>query len=969
MTRARRTWVVGLVLAVSAVVMPSWTPSASATEIGPTVWVGPKAQGYPGTGIHGIYNQTPADPSNPGAPDFWGYCIEHDVSAQSFRDALVGDAADYLGTNHFSDPAIQGKVLWVLAHSYPALSLADFATAAGVPGISVNDAIEAAQYAIWRYTDLTFDANWNWSSQNSKDAYWYLVNGANASSGMTPGDLATTATITGPAGAQQAGTLVGPFTVHTNQPTASLSVAPSVTITDAAGTPINAAAVVDGQQVYLDLRGTTTAGSATVTVTASGSNATGKIVSVPVQAGGTPTAGTHAQTLVVVAPSTATVTDDAAVTWAAAPVPAIGTTLVDQADGDHTIPAGGGTVVDTVAYQNLTPGTQYTLTGELRKKSDGTATGITGTKTFTPASANGTVDVTFTVPAGYAGQQLVAFEELRAAGSPTIVAEHKDINDAAQTVSVSPAPSIGTTLVDQADGDHTIPAGGGTVVDTVAYQNLTPGTQYTLTGELRKKSDGSATGITGTKTFTPASANGTVDVTFTVPAGYAGQQLVAFEELRVAGSPTIVAEHKDINDAAQTVSVQPLVPAIGTTLVDQADGDHTIPAGGGTVVDTVAYQNLTPGTQYTLTGELRKKSDGSATGITGSKTFTPASASGTADVTFVVPAGFAGEQLVAFEELRVAGSPTIVAEHKDINDAAQTVSVEATTPGGPVSTVTLTTETSSKTVTPGTSLSDVVTIKGLVPGHGATGSATLYGPFASRAAMRCTPAHAAGKVAFKPANGVVRTPSVRVNRTGYYTWVASTTADSRNTAATHACGLASETTLVRKSPYKTPVVSTGFSSAGLPFAGRGTVSRISIPALKVNAGTSLVGIRKGAMNVPGKVARTGQLDRSAAAGDLIGTTVIAGHVSDRHDRPGAFWKLSKARPGQVVTVWQAGKPLRYRITSVQQFSRTKKLPARFFSTTGAHQLVLISCADRVRTSGGGFHYRNNVVVTATPIGG
>ncbi|MFJ9313843.1 VaFE repeat-containing surface-anchored protein [Pimelobacter simplex] len=849
MTRARRTWVVGLVLAVSAVVMPSWTPSASATEIGPTVWVGPKAQGYPGTGIHGIYNQTPADPSNPGAPDFWGYCIEHDVSAQSFRDALVGDAADYLGTNHFSDPAIQGKVLWVLAHSYPALSLADFATAAGVPGISVNDAIEAAQYAIWRYTDLTFDANWNWSSQNSKDAYWYLVNGANASSGMTPGDLATTATITGPAGAQQAGTLVGPFTVHTNQPTASLSVAPSVTITDAAGTPINAAAVVDGQQVYLDLRGTTTAGSATVTVTASGSNATGKIVSVPVQAGGTPTAGTHAQTLVVVAPSTATVTDDAAVTWAAAPVPAIGTTLVDQADGDHTIPAGGGTVVDTVAYQNLTPGTQYTLTGELRKKSDGSATGITGTKTFTPASASGTVDVTFTVPAGFAGEQLVAFEELRVAGSPTIVAEHKDINDAAQTVSVSPAPSIGTTLVDQADGDHTIPAGGGTVVDTVAYQNLTPGTQYTLTGELRRKSDGSATGITGTKTFTPASASGTVDVTF------------------------------------------------------------------------------------------------------------------------VVPAGFAGEQLVAFEELRVAGSPTIVAEHKDINDPAQTVSVEATTPGGPVSTVTLTTETSSKTVTPGTSLSDVVTIKGLVPGHGATGSATLYGPFASRAAMRCTPAHAAGKVAFKPANGVVRTPSVRVNRTGYYTWVASTTADSRNTAATHACGLAAETTLVRKSPYKTPVVSTGFSSAGLPFAGRGTVSRISIPALKVNAGTSLVGIRKGAMNVPGKVARTGQLDRSAAAGDLIGTTVIAGHVSDRHDRPGAFWKLSKARPGQVVTVWQAGKPLRYRITSVQQFTRTKKLPARFFSTTGAHQLVLISCADRVRTSGGGFHYRNNVVVTATPIGG
>lgn len=723
--RARRAWVGCLTLALGAVVAPVWvSPASAGVGVGDTVWVGPKTEGYPGTGIHGIFEQTPANPSDPGTPDYWAYCIEHDVPAQSFRDGEVGDASDFLGSNHFTDPAIEGKVLWVLAHSYPALSLAAFATAAGVPGLSADDAIEATQYAIWRYTDLDFDAPWAWESQDSEDAYWYLVNGANASGGMSPGDLpSVTATITGPVGAQQAGTLIGPFTVTTDQASVTVSVDPAYTVTDAAGDPIDPSAVVDGQQVYLDLTGTATAGSATVTVTAAGAGGTGRIVSVPTTPGGTPTTGDHAQTLILVAPSTAATSDAADVTWSA-----------------------------------------------------------------------------------------------------------------------SAAPSIGTTLVDGADGDHTVPAGGGTVVDTVAYHGLVPGTSYTLTGELMRRSDGSATGITGSVTFVPVLADGSVEVELTIPAGYAGADLVAFEVLTLTGQSGVVASHEDLGDAAQTVTV-------------------------------------------------------------------------------------------------AKGTPT------------------------------LTTQTSGAEVRPGAAVFDTVTIAGFVPGHGAAGSATLYGPFASRDEIACTPEHAVRTVAFVPANGIVRTPAVEVSRTGYYTWVASTTADGRNSAATHACGLASETTLVRKPSYPTPVVSTGYSSSGRDVAGRRTVDRIRIPALGVEARTSEVGVRKGRMQVPGNVARTGRLRQSAAAGDLIGTTVIAGHVSDRDDRPGAFWKLARIRRGQVVTVWQGGEKLRYRVTAVERFSRTKQLPARFFSTTGEHELVLISCAGRTTTSTGGFHYRQNVVVTAVPIGG
>ena len=76
------------------------------------------------------------------------------------------------------------------------------------------------------------------------------------------------------------------------------------------------------------------------------------------------------------------------------------------------------------------------------------------------------------------------------------------------------------------------------------------------------KADGSAVGIQGSTTFTPTEANGSVDVTFTVPKGFSGEVLVAFEHLfESSDAPgTPVAVHEDINDAAQTVTVTDTLP-------------------------------------------------------------------------------------------------------------------------------------------------------------------------------------------------------------------------------------------------------------------------------------------------------------------------------------------------------------------------------------------------------------------------
>lgn len=428
-------WLAVALLALGAVAAPG-VAAAAVIESGDDVYVGGK-EGYGGTGLFPIWS----DGVQEGDPDFWAYCVEHDVSASTHRLGHVGDLDDYLGENYFTNPAVQGKVLWVLSRSYPAVSLEEFGVAAGVPGISRNDAIEATQYAIWRYTDLTFDANWNFETPDSGTAYWYLVNGANASSGLTPEQLEVTAGVTAPAAAQTAGSLVGPFVVTTNQSTVTVSVDPMTVVTDATGAPIDVTAVVDGQELYLDLRGTTSAGAATVRVSAEGTSSTGKIISVPTAPGGTPTGADHSQTIILVTPTTTRTTAEASVSWAALPAaadPVIGTSLVDAADNDRLLPWNGGTVIDTISYQNLTPGIEYTVVGELVNQADGTGTGITGSTTFTPPEANGTVEVIFVIPEGFAGETLVAFEELHLGSDSTDdpVAVHKDIDDAAQTVTV-----------------------------------------------------------------------------------------------------------------------------------------------------------------------------------------------------------------------------------------------------------------------------------------------------------------------------------------------------------------------------------------------------------------------------------------------------------------------------------------------------------------------------------------------------
>ena len=393
-------------------------------------------------------------------------------------------------------------------------------------------------------------------------------------------------------------------------------------------------------------------------------------------------------------------------------------TNADFAEGSHEVVA-NSTVVDTVTYEGLVPGKQYTLSAELISKADGKTVLGKGEKTFTPAESAGTEDVTITVNDDVTEpvEAAVAFEELTSTEvndkgedtpdveKPNKVAEHKDITDKDQTVTSNGSkktPQISTNA-DFAEGSHEIVA-GAEIIDAVSYEGLVPGKQYTLSAELISKADGKTVLGKVEKTFTPEKSEGSVDVEITVDSDVTEpvEAAVAFEELTSTGvndkgedtpdveKPNKVAEHKDIDDEDQTVTSKgsKKTPEISTN-ADFAEGSHEVIA-GAEIIDTVSYEGLVPGKEYTLSAELISKEDGTTVLGKGEKTFTPAAANGTEDVTITVNDDVTEpvEAAVAFEELIStevndkgedtpdAEQPNKVAEHKDIDDKDQTVTSE-----------------------------------------------------------------------------------------------------------------------------------------------------------------------------------------------------------------------------------------------------------------------------------------------------
>lgn len=408
---------------------------------------------------------------------------------------------------------------------------------------------------------------------------------------------------------------------------------------------------------------------------------------------------------------------DSAQTVVIAKGPSLHTTAVNKADKSKNVTKGKAvTIVDTVDYTGLVPGQKYRLSGEIHTSED-KALAVNGSPlkseiTFTPTEADGSIDVEFPAfnTSGLdSGTKLVVFETLTAIdedGMPgkdangTSVLEHKDLNDQDQTVTVvKVVPKIGTTAKVKGGDQSVVQGDKVTIIDTIAYENLVPGQKYEAIGEIHtSRTTALAIGgkkITASVVFTPEKSNGTIEVTFdefSTASLDAGTKLVVFESVypiddngkHVSDSNgTTVLEHKDMNDKGQTITItERAKPSIKTTATfDDGSKAKYVDKDTGTITinDVVAYENLEVGKAYTLYGVLMDKDSQTAISVISSVTFTPTATNGTVTVPIAVDGSkLQGHTGVAFEELYEKGSRVKIAEHKDLNDADQTVRFTAT---------------------------------------------------------------------------------------------------------------------------------------------------------------------------------------------------------------------------------------------------------------------------------------------------
>lgn len=258
-------------------------------------------------------------------------------------------------------------------------------------------------------------------------------------------------------------------------------------------------------------------------------------------------------------------------------IPEIHTTA--DVDGEKAVGASGViTLTDTVSYKHLIPGKEYTLTGKLMDKATGKAflldgKEITSEVTFTPDEPDGEIEVEFTFDARLIQIEtdLVVFEGLRSDGIELAV--HADIEDVGQTVTIIP-PEIHTTATIGGKKEATA-AGTITIEDVVKYENLIPGKEYTVFGELMDKSTGKSflvdgKPVTAEATFTPEKSSG-VKVEFTFDAAGISEKtdIVVFEA--VYHEKVLLAVHADIEDEGQTVTITP--PETPKT----GDSSHILP--------------------------------------------------------------------------------------------------------------------------------------------------------------------------------------------------------------------------------------------------------------------------------------------------------------------------------------------------------------------------------------------------------
>ena len=320
-----------------------------------------------------------------------------------------------------------------------------------------------------------------------------------------------------------------------------------------------------------------------------------------------------------------------------------------------------------------------------------------------------------------------------------------------------------------------------------------------------------------------------------------------------------------------------------------------------------------------------------------------------------------------------------------------------------LSTPSLSTVASTQRATTGDRVYDTVKVRGLSPGDSVWVQWRLHGPMAPRKGscqgLAWSRAAIADQGVFSATgNRDYRSGTTLIKEPGCYTYSESMAATTTTEPANSRPGIAVETFLATRPDVPgTPSIPSGNADegdqgdgvAGGPALAQADVqadprylyrryeapkdlvtarpgATLRIPSAGIDAPIDAVGLDGRTMAIPNNPARLGWFNRSAQAGDVMGSSVISGHVSDRRDRPGVFARLGRVRVGDRIQWVEEGRTRTFRVTGRASYSRAKGVPSSVFDTTGDRVLRLVTCTNRRSAPGGGFHYASNLVITAVP---
>ena len=141
-------------------------------------------------------------------------------------------------------------------------------------------------------------------------------------------------------------------------------------------------------------------------------------------------------------------------------------------------------------------------------------------------------------------------------------------------------------------------------------------------------------------------------------------------------------------------------------------------------------------------------------------------------------------------------------------------------------------------------------------------------------------------------------------------------------------------------------------------------ARIRLPSLGVDTAVVAVGVdARGEMAVPEDVRETGWYRFGPAPGSAAGSSVVSGHVDDKVQGRGAFYRLVDLAVGDpVVVTTVAGADLAFRVSAVRRIPKSTLPVDELFARDGPPHLTLVTCGGTFDRALGS--YRDNVVVTA-----